>query len=272
MYVNKGPLLNIFLFIKRMFQFINKHFYIILIFSTIANYTNNKIYKKISWLVKIIILANIIFGVGYIVYFSVLEHSFNYGLAVYRDLISNYLNNIINLWNDLINIDIEDNIINQISNNHKHDLEVQIKAGMKEAFKEVIDEAIDKIHEEEMLNNSNVLKNIAFVTGVFFITYFIFALPGSTITPQELSQFNWFNQGLIELKLNILSYFINPSNPGTGSVGGVAPTFVEVVNLCFTYPILLFFFNVSSSNFNCFKVNLLFIINLYFKILFNYLF
>jgi hypothetical protein len=218
------------MFLKRTFNFLNKHFYIILIFSTIAKYTNNRFYKYISWLVKIFVLANIIFGVAYISYFTVLEHSFHQGFTIYQDLIYNYINQIINFWNDLINMDIEDNLIKQVSNKHKHDLEVQMKAGIKEAMKEAIDEALDKIHEDELQYNSNALKNFAFVSGVLFLSYFIFALPGSDITPEALNQFNWFNQSLIQFKLNILSVFSNPTNPGAPGNTGAASTFVEVVS------------------------------------------
>jgi hypothetical protein len=111
MYINKGTILNILLFLKRVWLFINKHFYILLIISTVTKYTNNKFYKYISWLVKIFVFTNIIFGVGYIIYFSVEQHSFMNGVSIYKDLISNYIDYIINLWNDLINIDVEESII-----------------------------------------------------------------------------------------------------------------------------------------------------------------
>jgi CRISPR/Cas system CSM-associated protein Csm2 small subunit len=221
MYINRGIILNIFLFLKRVFLFLNKHFYFVLIFTTILKYTNNKIYKSIAWLVKVLIIANIIFGVGYVIYFSISEQSIVNGVSTYGDLIKIYINNLINLWNDLINIDVEDNFIkNAISNNDeiikmKNDLSISIKSGVKEALKEVVDEALDKIREDEIHNyNISIIKNVCFVSGILFIGYFTFILPGSNITPDELTQFNWFNQSMIEFKLQIINYFSNPTNPG----------------------------------------------------------
>jgi hypothetical protein len=107
MSIYRGTLLNIFLFLKRLWEFLNKHFYIVLIITTISKYTNTRFYQSFVWIIKVFVLANIIFGVGYILYYTVSEHSFTLALDVYRNLISNYFNSIINLWNDLMNIDLE---------------------------------------------------------------------------------------------------------------------------------------------------------------------
>lgn len=74
-----------------MFAFLNKHFYLILIINTINKYLNTRYYKFISWLEKVFVIANIIFGISYILYFSFTEHSFNYGFSIYNDLISQYI-------------------------------------------------------------------------------------------------------------------------------------------------------------------------------------
>jgi len=211
MYINRGALLKLIMLAKSIFQFLNKHFYIILIISTISKYTNNKFYKSFTWIIKIFIFANIIFGITYIIYFSVSEHSFVNGIAIYTDLISKYIDNLINLWNDLIKFNIEDSIIKNTSSNSKSgfDLNVQVKEGMRDALKEVIDEALDKIHDEEIQANSNTLKQIALFSSLLFVGYFIFILPGSPISPEELTNFNWFNQGLIEFKLTVKDLIIN---------------------------------------------------------------
>jgi len=154
MYINRGPLLNILLIFKKLFIFLNKHFYIILIISTITKYTNNKIYKYFIWVVKLFVLANLIISVAYIIYFTISFHSLNYALSAYSDLITLYLTKFINLWNDFFNLEVEDNLsnfinkINDISNKYKimgeihedlgvqikQDLGVQIKDGVKEAL------------------------------------------------------------------------------------------------------------------------------------------
>ena len=211
-----GNLLYLILLLKRTFTFLNKHYYIIIIISTIAKYTNNKFYKSIAWLIKLFIFANIIFGVGYILYFSLSESSFINGVSIYNDFIKYYLDSLLKFWNDLINIDIENTLIKNTSSLQKEDINVQIKEGIKEALKEVIDEALDKMHEAET-NNNNLIKNIAFTSGVLFLSYFIFILPGPNINPEELIQYNWFNQSLIEFKINIFNLFGN--NGGSGNTG-----------------------------------------------------
>jgi hypothetical protein len=55
MYINRGTLLNLILKGKKLVNFLNKHFYVLLIISTISKYTNSKYYKFISWLIKIIL-------------------------------------------------------------------------------------------------------------------------------------------------------------------------------------------------------------------------
>jgi len=201
-----------------MFNFLNKHFYIILILSTLSKFTNNKFYKVITWLVKIFVIVNIIFSVGYIIYFSYLESSFINGISIYNDLIKYFINDLIKLWNDLINLTVEDSIIKHVSNNK--DINLQIKEGMREAFKEVVEEALDKIHEDELEANSDLLKQLALFSSVLFACYFFFILPGS-VNPEVLSQYNWFNQSLIEFKMNIINLFSKPSNPGGGTSNNV---------------------------------------------------
>jgi hypothetical protein len=227
MYVNRGFLLNMLIKAKRLFQFLNKHFYIILILHTITKYTNNRFSKSVIWLFKVLIFINIIFAVGYIAYFSFLETSVISGFQIYYDLIKVYIDNFLSLLNDLINLDNEDSMIQHYkdyiknSSSENVNIKAEIKAEVKEGLKEVINEALDRIHEDEIQNQSNTLKNIVLFSGVCFITYFLFVLPGSGVTPEIMSSYNWFNQSLIDFKLNIINYFSNkpgnPSNPGVGS-------------------------------------------------------
>jgi len=223
MYISKGPLLDFIVYLKKVFNFLNKHFYIVLIISWITKYKNNKFYKSILWLIRIFVIVNIIFSVGYIIYISYIEHSIFTGFSIYYDLMNYYYNNFFNFCNDLINLDNEDSIINHIKNIKDSDtkLKNEIKSEVKEAFKEVMDEAIDKLDNMEVENNSNYLKNIALFSSVLFLSYFIFILPGSGITPQELLNYNWNNQSLIELKINIINLFNNPTNPGTPDNKGI---------------------------------------------------
>lgn len=130
MYVNKGLLLKIIVLAKDIFQFLNKHFYILAIITTISKFTNTKIYQFVSWIVKIFVLANIIFGISYILYFTDLTAFYN-NLSIYNDIIKPYVEFLTNLWNE-INISIEDNIIKTLVNNEY--LPIKINHGQHDLF------------------------------------------------------------------------------------------------------------------------------------------
>jgi len=218
MYINRGLLLNLFLLLKRIFHFLNKHFYLVLIISTITKYTNNSFYKYFTWIIKVFIFLNIIFGVGYIVYFSVLESSFLEGVSSYKELFLNYIDYIVKFWNDLISIDIEESFIKKSSNKDinalKDVLREEVKEGIKDGFKELIDEAMDKMNETDP---NKVYKNIAFAGGILFFIYFITVVP---INPENLSDYNTFNQILIDFKSNVVNHFTGGSKGNNGGNSG----------------------------------------------------
>ena len=194
MYINRGNLLKFILQAKKFFEFLNKHFYLVLILSTISKYLNTRFYKFISWLVKVFVLASIIFSISYILYFSIAEHSFNYGLSFYNDFISHIQSKIITLWYDLVNlwndlINIDDNVIKHVSNNK--DMNLNIKNQVKDGIKEAIGEILDELHAEVDNSNTNLYKNIALISSGLFLGYLIFILPGSNVTPVELTNYNW---------------------------------------------------------------------------------
>jgi len=123
------------------------------------------------------------------------------------------------LWNDLIsfNNSIEDSFIKDNTNKIRN----QVKDGIKDGIKEALDETLAQMHQEEA--NSNLLKQIAFYSSVLFLGYFIFILPGSSISPEVLTQYNWLNQSLIEFKINIINLLTNTGGNG-GAGGGGADT------------------------------------------------
>lgn len=175
MYINKGILLNFILICKRLFQFLNKHFYIVFIISYLYKLTNNNFYKYVVYIIKLIIFINIIFGVGYFIYLSVLELSIVNGFYLYLHILKgyltsfntlchNYLDIIIDLWNK-----VEDKSVTPTSSNQ--DLINQIKQEFKQEFKQVIDEAVDKINEIESDQN---VKNICFryFSSILFLLYY----------------------------------------------------------------------------------------------------
>jgi hypothetical protein len=95
-------------------------------------------------------------------------------------------------------------------------------------MKEVIDEVIAEIQEVDAQAKSELLKNVAFFGSSLFFIYFVFYLPGSTINPEDLVQYNWINQSLIDLKISFINFITNPSNPGNpgqgGTLGPISPT------------------------------------------------
>ena len=91
------------------------------------------------------------------------------------------------------------------------DSTAQIKNEVKAGMKEAISEALNELQEDEV---GGYLKQLVLVTSGLFFIYFIFILPGTSITPEELTQYNWFNQSLIEFKSNIINFFNKPTNPG----------------------------------------------------------
>ena len=176
MYINRGNLLKLILLGKRIFEFLNKHFYIILIISTITKYLNNKYYKFIVWLIKVFVIANIIFGISYILYYSIDEHSFNYGFSFYNEFLSHILSKLLNIWNDLVKswnelLNFDDTLIKQVSNNK--DINLNIKNQVKDGIKEAIGEILDDLLPQAEADNSNLYKNIALISSVLFFGSFI---------------------------------------------------------------------------------------------------
>ena len=101
MYINRGPLLKIILFVKNIFILLDKYLYLVFIVSILSKSLNNKIFKILYWVLKVLILLNIIFGLCYIIYYSVYENSIYLALSNYNDLVVSYLDKIIKIYNDL---------------------------------------------------------------------------------------------------------------------------------------------------------------------------
>jgi hypothetical protein len=260
--IKNKKLIKFFKCLLKIFQFLNKYLYILsflsLLNSIYAKVRGNKFYKAINWTLKLILISTLIVSTGLILYFIDFGYPINTTLSIYLDFIKDYTAHLINLWNDLINIkenlieqgwtgwnkdqldqmaQLKDQLekLNEIKddlnkfNEIKDDLNVQIKQGIKEGVKEVIDEALDKIQEDDILNQTQYYKKVVGVCGLLFLGYFIFVLP---INPEDLTQYNWLNQSLIELKINIINYFSNPGTPPTNPPAPslVSPTISESSN------------------------------------------
>ena len=227
-----------------LFQFMNKHFYIIPLLSLLSKLSNNKYFKSFNWFIKIIIILNIIIGVGIILYFTDLVSPITSTYSFYSDFFQFYIDLIKQFWNDLVNIhnSVEDSIIresinSQIKNNphiiNKIQEQIQegVKNGVKDGIKEAIDQVLSDIKEDEVNAKANQLKTLAIIGSSLFIIYFLIALPNST---ESLSHYNWINQSLIEFKLGIKDLIVNllsgPGNPGAGSAGSTGAGVVSPIN------------------------------------------
>jgi hypothetical protein len=186
---------------------------------------DTRFYKVINWSIKIVLIINLIVGTGYILYFTDYVFTFDSLSTFYSNLIKPYIDFLKTLWNDLININIEDSLINKMKDSNI-DLKQEIKVGIKEGVKEALNEILDELHKNEIQSevvnsegNSHLLKQLALFSSVVFFGYFLFVLPGPSIDSEVLTQYNWFNQSLIEFKITvkdiILNIISNPDNPGT---------------------------------------------------------
>lgn len=63
-----------------------------------------------------------------------------------------------------------------------------------------------------------------FVFGISVLFYFFFIIP-SSVSAEEFSQYNWFNQSLIDFKINLINIFSNGTEKG-----GAAGTSISIIN------------------------------------------
>lgn len=130
------------------------------------------------------------------------------------NLIKNYINNL-----------LDSSIATQ------PELNIELKSNIKEGIKEALDEILTELTEDNSdYNTQFYLKQLALASSVLFISYFIFYLPGS-VSQEELIQYNYLNQSLIEFKVYIINFFNTPATGGANPpiVGGSEAAGVEIV-------------------------------------------
>jgi uncharacterized membrane protein YqhA len=226
------PIMKIYGTSVRIITFLNKYLYILsfisFIISTKTQLNENKYFKLIVSIIRYLLIINFILGTSILIYFVDVVTPFNITLSLYNDILKPYIEFLKNMWSNLNNLSIEDSYLSNIkeSNNIKNQIKEGMKEGIKEGMKEALDEVLSDMQEaEETKIKSKLYKNIAIFSSVMFLSYFFFVLPGSSISPEELTQYNMFNQSLIDLKIIvkdlILNFFSKPSNPGTS--GGLTP-------------------------------------------------
>lgn len=224
--IKNQNLIKIYKISVKIFTFLNKYLFLMSILSILINFyktlRENKFFRFISYIIKFILLFNIILGTGIILYFGDISNPL-LGFNIYYDIIQPYIDFIKNLWNKLINLNLDDKLVSEIKNNI--DIKQEIREGVKQGIKEAVGEVLTELKENELENNvnSDLLKYSAIVGSVLFFGYFLFYLPGPSIDPQDLTQYNFFNQSLIEFKITVkdlvVNFFSKPSNPGVGPAG-----------------------------------------------------
>jgi hypothetical protein len=217
--IKNKTIINIYKYSVNVFKFINKYLYLLSIISFLASLYStikqNKFYKILSTVFKLIIIINIIVGTGFILYFT--DYADPFTFSFYYEIFNSYIDFLKNTWNEFMNYSIEDSIIKNIKSTDL-DLKNEIKEGVKQGVKEAFDEIITEMSEKNTPDNTYLLKQFALASSVLLFSYFFFVLPGASISPEDLSQYNWMNQSLIEFKITVKNFivnlFSNPSNPG----------------------------------------------------------
>lgn len=212
--MNRSSILKIAHRLNSIFKYLNKYFYLLPLLSLLSSIKNNKYFNTINYIIKIILYINIFIGVGTVIYFIDFTYPINNTFSIYYDFLKPYIDFLNNLWNDLItlynnliNISVEESIASKV----KDSLEIknEIKSGIKEGVKEALDEILDEIQndiENRAKSSTDLLKQSALIASVLFFGYFLLYLP---INPVDLTQYNWINQSLIEFKITIKDLIIN---------------------------------------------------------------
>lgn len=171
-------------------------------------------------------------------YFADFTTPFTNTYSLYSDLLDPYIEIIKNLWTKVISHfnNLSDTPDTTDTTNIQNEIKVGIKQGVKEALNEILNEINlqndvqpDVQSEVNIQPNSYFLKDLAFYISLLFFGYFFFVLPGPSINPEVLTDYNWFNQALIEFKITVKDLIVNifskPGNPGApiapGNIGVV---------------------------------------------------
>jgi hypothetical protein len=187
------------------FKFLNKHLYILSILSLIAKARKSVYYKVISWILKFIIVINLVLTSGLFYSLIDLQTPFNTIYSFYSDFLNPYLEIIKNKYQmvDISNINnsVENKYNNLINNNSQ--------------FNDANDLFENKESNKEEKIKSKTVTNIIFISGVAIFIYFAFFIPGGDTPPANLLEYNSLNQSLIKTKIflnkniNILKYIYN---------------------------------------------------------------
>jgi len=221
-------------------RILNKYIYILPVLTLLSKMSylkDNKMVQSFYQIFKLIIIINIVLGAGLVLYFIDFNSPITSTYSVYSDLMEPYIELVKHLWNKLLsylNNTINTNTIDSTSQITNKELETvlrdstsqiksEVKSGVKEGVKEAVDELLERMPPQD---NTYLYKQIAFYSSMLLFGYFFLILPGSDVTPEALTEYNWLNQSLIEVKITVKDlineYLSKPGNPGTPGTTGTS--------------------------------------------------
>jgi hypothetical protein len=230
-------LIKIYKYSLIIFKFLNKHLYILSILSILAKARKSNYYKIFSWIIKIILVLNLAVSSG--LFFSVVDlyTPFTTIKLFYNDLLGPYLELLRSKTNELSNL--YSNVENKYVNNS-----IRINKELPSISNlPTIDNPIEI--EEKLEFNIN-LKTIAFYSSIALFVYFFYFIPGASTPPTEIVQYNWFNQGLINVKVLAKDIWTSLTNYET-ITGGPRKPIVPKASDSFSPDIEIKSFSTPSS-------------------------
>jgi hypothetical protein len=128
--MNRSILLKLAFKFNRIFTLLNKYFFILPILSYITSMRDTKIFNTLNSIFKLILIINIILGVGLILYFTDFNSSINTTYSIYSDLLEPYIEIIKNLYKS-----IKDYLNNLVGNaTHSESSIKELESVLKERF------------------------------------------------------------------------------------------------------------------------------------------
>lgn len=205
--IKNRSLIKLFKYGKIIFKLLNRHLYVLSIFGFIARISKSKTFKVINWFTKIIIAINLIVASG--LFISLTD------FITPIDIIIDYYTSTLNPYFQLIKQKIR-LIYNSITNLDT-DTIMRYDSPIATPQVELPKLLLPKIDEIDELPSFNS-KDLAYYASICFFAYFIIYLPGfGDSSAIDLAQYNYLNQGLIEIKMGLKELIINFLNSGGGN-------------------------------------------------------
>jgi hypothetical protein len=218
-------LIKVYKYSIKLFKFLNRHLYILSLFSMISKFRKTNTYKVINWIIKIIVTVNVILASGLFLSLTDLQTPFDIVYNLYMDILRPYIDLIKSKFNKLLSIinSVDDTPFDMQPNDF---ISKQYKVNPPLAENMINQGATIDTSLDNDIDISFNFADLAFYAGIGFFAYFFLYLPGlNNVSPTELAQYNYLNQGLIEIKMMAKDAIINLlfGNSGGGGQPPVNP-------------------------------------------------